>query len=51
MRLFFCLFKDQKEETLNWALQQLRNQIKIDPKVIFTDDDTALTKGINYKLR
>jgi len=45
---FFALMKDQKEDTLTWALQKLQSQMDTDPKVIFTDDDSALTNGIYY---
>jgi len=42
---FLALLQDQKTSTFVWALNHFKNQMQGNPKVIFSDDDDALTKG------
>jgi len=42
---YFGLLQNQKYETFLWALNGLKEQLFSDPKIIFSDEDEALTKG------
>jgi len=43
---FFSLLPNQKYDSFEWSLQQFKTQLKYSPKVIFSDDEEALRKGI-----
>jgi len=45
---FFSLLPNQKYDSFEWSLQQFKTQLKYSPKVIFSDDEEALRKGIIY---
>jgi len=46
--VFFALLKNQTFESYKWALKHYKSKIKHNPAVIFTDDEEALTKGMNF---
>ena len=43
---FVGLLPDQKYDSFVWAFQNFKKQIQVYPKVIFSDEDEALRKGI-----
>jgi len=44
---YFSLLKNQKCETFQWALNNFKEQLVSDLKIIFSDEDEALTK-VNF---
>jgi len=44
---FFSLMQDQKYQSFEWCLKNLKSQLKRMPKVIFSDDEESLRKGKN----
>ena len=44
---FFSLMQDQKYQSFEWCLKNLKSQLKRMPKVIFSDDEEGLRKGKN----
>jgi len=46
---YFSLIEKQTYENYIWALEALRSQMQSKPRIIFSDDEEALTKGkINF---
>ena len=43
---FISLLQNQKYDSFHWALSNLKNQLKGEPVVIFSDDEEALCQGI-----
>ena len=42
---FWALIENQKQGSFEWALQQLKKHLKMDPKVIILDEEDALVNG------
>jgi len=44
---FFALLDNQKSDSFSWALKNFKNQMQMEPTIIFSDDEEALGKGLN----
>ena len=43
--IFWSLIENEKEESFSWALDQFKNNLENQPKLIFVDEDDALING------